>query len=173
MLDGFDEQPHLLDLLLALHLRDKLPRAALPELAIQRMPGYIADFCLEDDRTMRSGGPFAVLLRYLRRMWVRMDCLAPDCKRHSHESTTGHTFPLCGRCQFAMYCSRACQKRDWDRAGAPHREICDILREVFTFSYMDMDEALFVDACLENNFPVSRAIRLTDWIASVPYRSCI
>ncbi|EJD46754.1 hypothetical protein AURDEDRAFT_113626 [Auricularia subglabra TFB-10046 SS5] len=170
LLDGRAEQTYLLDLLLALHFRGKLPRQAVPERALARIPGYVTDFGLEDDAAMQTGFPLRIMLRYLRRMRLRVDCAAPGCGRHSHESTTGHMFPVCARCGLATYCSRACQKRDW--AGA-HRDVCDILRELWTFADLDMDDDALVDACYRHDFPVSRATRLTEWMASVPYISCI
>ena len=54
-----------------------------------------------------------------------MECLWAGCKRIAWTTQRG-TLYLCKRCKVARYCSRRCQKKDWERGE--HKSVCSQFR---------------------------------------------
>ncbi|EJD35503.1 hypothetical protein AURDEDRAFT_130597 [Auricularia subglabra TFB-10046 SS5] len=105
--------------------------------------------------------PYRVLEYYLSLRPSRRDCSGPECDERAPTPLS-----RCARCRTVQYCSRACQKADW-RGGAPtpHKDICDLLRELGTFARTDrsMGPDMFVAACVEHAFPLEHVDTIISW----------
>ncbi|KAK0495335.1 hypothetical protein EDD18DRAFT_1171752 [Armillaria luteobubalina] len=44
--------------------------------------------------------------------------------------TSVQKFMVCSGCQFTLYCSRTCQKDDWDQSSTGHRPLCAKIRQI-------------------------------------------
>jgi hypothetical protein len=112
-----------------------------------RLLGDIAiqDFeLLEDERFQHAiRSPHKIMERFgneLSTPWTSMiaaidcetrsqTCASPDCSKTYADSSA---FKNCGGCRRVVYHSRECQKRAWNHPVAPHRDICSILRQMFS-----------------------------------------
>jgi hypothetical protein len=56
-------------------------------------------------------------------------CYGPGCLKTAQEH--GHRLSVCSRCKLANYCSRRCQRRGWRYPDAPHRQVCEIARNIW------------------------------------------
>ncbi|KZW01033.1 hypothetical protein EXIGLDRAFT_761050 [Exidia glandulosa HHB12029] len=107
--------------------------------------------------------PFRDLHRWIP--WDLRNCSGPGCRASVLESATGRPFARCARCKMVQYCSRECQRRDWnsDDVVHPHKALCPALQEVVVFSqpWMSVDD--FVSARRDHCFPVERAKMISNW----------
>jgi hypothetical protein len=55
-------------------------------------------------------------------------CFGPGCLKTVQEE--GRNFASCSHCKHATYCSRKCQRTGWRHLDAPHRQVCELARQV-------------------------------------------
>ncbi|EJD35502.1 hypothetical protein AURDEDRAFT_130596 [Auricularia subglabra TFB-10046 SS5] len=149
------------------YLWDKLSEAQRQELGYTDAPRYLGgcdDAALEPLRN----DPYVVLHCLLKRLVeaIHQTCAAADCRMNVQDKATPGGLSRCGKCRFVRYCSKECQKAAWTHAERPHKEICDMLTELFTFANMDMRMQEFTQACRERCFPLERADTLAQWAGS-------
>ncbi|EJD50101.1 hypothetical protein AURDEDRAFT_160643 [Auricularia subglabra TFB-10046 SS5] len=107
--------------------------------------------------------PYRALKHYLAPKTRHRGCFGPECGKRVHDKTTPGAFSRCAKCRMVQYCSRECQRADWARPQFPHREICDMLRELAACAPMDMGSEDFSAACHARSFPLERVDRLIEW----------
>ncbi|KZV98315.1 hypothetical protein EXIGLDRAFT_832250 [Exidia glandulosa HHB12029] len=97
--------------------------------------------------------------------FLRRACTWPACGKQPHTRTGSTAFAKCASCRAVQYCSRDCQRADWREE---HREICDILKEVFTIlpkaEIPDLPRHEIAQVCRDHALPPDRARRLATWI---------
>ncbi|EJD35489.1 hypothetical protein AURDEDRAFT_175417 [Auricularia subglabra TFB-10046 SS5] len=104
--------------------------------------------------------PYRNLHNNLIRVRMQRSCYAPTC---GGTNVDQHKLRKCGKCRMAQYCARECQKEDWSGGAYPHKEICDMLQELFVFTALERSGDEFSAACTENEFPLERVDRLIAW----------
>lgn len=149
---------------LTTHLWHWMPEFERIAVGYPNPPPYARDV---ESRSSILADPYRALCFYLPR-GIRprgRECGGPDCGRTVHDKETPGAFSRCGKCRVAQYCSRDCQRADWTRACFPHKEICDMLRELLAFVAFDssviVDE--FVSQCKEHAFPLEHVDKLICW----------
>ncbi|EJD35157.1 hypothetical protein AURDEDRAFT_175791 [Auricularia subglabra TFB-10046 SS5] len=66
-------------------------------------------------------------------------CVAPGCGA----SVSGR-FVRCSDCGVAVYCSKSCQRRDWNRDSVvAHKVVCPLLRKIFAVADLSMSRYAF------------------------------
>ncbi|KZW01046.1 hypothetical protein EXIGLDRAFT_830252 [Exidia glandulosa HHB12029] len=136
-----------------LHTELQLPDSDLPAFArasLQNLAEEVID-------------PYRAMRKVLETASSRRDCRGPGCGKSVHESGTGKPFPRCSGCKLVQYCTKECQKADWTH-GIPHKEICGIIKEVWTYASLEMDPHEFEKACRAHHLPKDRAMRVIEWV---------
>ncbi|KZV94758.1 hypothetical protein EXIGLDRAFT_834735 [Exidia glandulosa HHB12029] len=115
----------------------------------------------------RAEDPYLNVARHLPLTLARRACFG--CGKQVHENLNGKAFSKCGRCKAVQYCSKECQRNDWNlKHGQPHKIICDILSEVLTIMPLEtMVKSRLGDvarAWRAANFPPERVRRLSQWM---------
>lgn len=120
-----------------------------------------------DERTVALlKDPFLNLHNSLHRVRLERQCYSSVCTRSRGAQTK---LLKCSKCRLAQYCSRECQKADWRCETHPHKEICDMLQELFVFTTLDASGETFSAACVEHEFPLERVDRLIAWTGEPAY----
>lgn len=107
--------------------------------------------------------PYRALRHFLGGQAMRRDCYGPGCGKGVHAKDAPGAFARCGKCRAVQYCSRECQKADWRDAAFPHKELCPLLQDVFSFVSTDMTHDEFAAACEARKFPLAHVDRLITW----------
>ncbi|EJD35506.1 hypothetical protein AURDEDRAFT_175437 [Auricularia subglabra TFB-10046 SS5] len=107
--------------------------------------------------------PYSALRHFLGGQTMRRDCHGPGCGKGVHAKDTPGAFSRCARCRVVQYCSKECQKADWRDPAFPHKELCPLLQEVFSFANTEMTHDEFAAACEAHKFPLKHVDRLISW----------
>ncbi|KZV98317.1 hypothetical protein EXIGLDRAFT_763623 [Exidia glandulosa HHB12029] len=152
--------PALLEVAIALYQKLDVAHRRDPPPFIRA--GVEENLKAQEDVYLLLGGAFPLLFR-------RRACTRPACGEQPHTRPGNTAFAKCASCKAVQYCSRECQRADWREE---HRDICDILKEVFTiipkadipyFAPQDIAQA-----CRYHALPPDRARRLATWILGTP-----
>ncbi|KZV94764.1 hypothetical protein EXIGLDRAFT_766792 [Exidia glandulosa HHB12029] len=115
----------------------------------------------------RTEDPYLDIVRLLPLTLARRACFG--CGKQVHENPSGKPFSKCARCKAVQYCSKECQRNDWNlKHGQPHKIICDILSEVLTIMPVETMMKKRLDDVARTwraaNFPPERVRRLSQWM---------
>lgn len=106
------------------------------------------------------------LMRHARKNQM---CFALACAESLQ--TAGATYRRCSGCRIVSYSSRACQRRAWSDARAPHREICKTLRRVYDAGgghlEREEDKDKFVGGVRGAGIPREELMAIGGWISNM------
>ncbi|EJD35494.1 hypothetical protein AURDEDRAFT_117364 [Auricularia subglabra TFB-10046 SS5] len=121
-------------------------------------------YCTNVEAGEALDDPYHALRYFLRNRPRTRTCCSPQCATSVPNASA--RLLLCAKCRLASYCSQRCQRADWTDALLPHKEVCDALQELQTFTPLDSDEMTseqFSAACAEHEFPLARVDTLILW----------
>lgn len=125
------------------------------------VPSYIR--AAEDDALRKLDDPYLTLRSLISEQTVPRSCHARHCAKPVHEKETSGAYACCAACRVAKYCSKECQRADWGHALYPHKAVCPMLRELFSFADMNMSSDEFAARCRARGFPLGHVDRLIEW----------
>ncbi|KZV94773.1 hypothetical protein EXIGLDRAFT_766798 [Exidia glandulosa HHB12029] len=130
-------------------------------------PWFIRQAALISKKRMED--VYLCLAYHLPLVLWRRGCSGPGCEKQVHDNPSGKAFAKCARCKAIHYCSKDCQRRDWNlKIGHPHKVICEILCELLAIvpasAIVKTKPSDTARAWREAAVPVERVRRVAVWM---------